>query len=170
MKKIITIIAVFTFFLGNSQEKKGVITNVFSFVNAYDYQQNDELFNNNPEQIILANEGIKLITRLEIREEETYCFIKAFNSTNNTIEIHSFLFKNNQWNIINKETNLVTAVKSILKVVNADLLFDFANENQSFYKEIDRIKSFSKDKKGILDVFKLAKVVQDNKEVLQKLN
>ncbi|MDO4729515.1 MAG: hypothetical protein Q4B43_11000 [Bacteroidota bacterium] len=170
MKRIITILAIFVFFTGFSQQKECKLTNIFSFANAYDYQQDDELLKNNPEQMVLANEAMKLITRLEIRDDtETYCFIKSLNTMDNTINVYCFLAEENRWNIANQDTPLTSAIKLVLQVLTADLLFDFANNNESFYKEINAIKSQAKDERGTLDIFKLAEVVQKNKGILLKL-
>lgn len=170
MKKIITTLAVFVFLIGFSQQKEGKLTNIFSFANVYDYQPDDELLKNNPEQMILANESIRLITRLEIRDDtETYCFIKSLNTMDNTIHVYCFLAKENQWSVVNQDAPITSAIKLILQVLTADLLFDFANNNESFYKEINAIKSKAKDERGTLDIFKLAEVVQKNKGVLLKL-
>ncbi|MFJ1474031.1 hypothetical protein ACI76O_08735 [Capnocytophaga cynodegmi] len=170
MKKIITILAIFVFFMGFSQQKEGKLTNIFSFVNAYDYQPDDELLKNNPEQIILVNEAMKLITRLEIKDDtDNYCFIKSLNTVDNTVSVYCFMTKENQWSIVNQDTSLISAIKLIMEVLTADLLFDFANNDESFYKEINTIKLQAKDERGILDIFKLAEVVQKNKIILSEL-
>ncbi|WP_010182785.1 hypothetical protein [Aquimarina agarilytica] len=166
----------------------------YSFSNIYDYsidsEQKDSLITkvirgNNPEALISKKYSskfsqsktestsfkIKLKTRLIVTINNTkHSLISYKSSDNNKVIITDYYldddstFKENTRS--NDEINLL---KSILENSNANLLFEFYNRrNNENYPEINKLKSQAKNSDGILDIKKLAKVLEENKAILSK--
>lgn len=189
MKNALTLAILLSFINSNCQNKittYAKFTNVFEFANISDYtsEEKDTLklsknVSELPENVILnvkeADVGsfIELLTKFKIiYNNETHIYIKYSISKKGemkTIEITDLVWEKNIWKE-NMPPNLIfMPINKILKNVNANILFEFySKENNDLYPEVNKLKLLVKDENGILDINKLADVIERNKNLLSK--
>ncbi|KQO32768.1 hypothetical protein ASF10_20140 [Flavobacterium sp. Leaf82] len=184
MKNILILIILLIFQKSISQNKivaKAKFLNVFDLTNAYDYTQedNDTLINSKvisklPESILESGKGIsiKLLTKIKIiYNNEEHIYIKYSEKRDNisTLKIIDILSLNGAF-MKNESVNILfDPVKKIMNSVNANLMFEFYNkEDDVSYPEVNKLKPLVKSSNGILDINKLADVIEKNKIVLSK--
>lgn len=113
---------------------------------------------------------INLVTRFKINiDNQNHTFISYTTSKTPSVRVVDFVYNDKQWIENTNENEQINYLKVILKNVNAFILFQFYNdEDNSNYPEINRLKVLAKNKEGILDIKKLAKVIEENKVSLIK--
>nr|WP_294931180.1 hypothetical protein [uncultured Flavobacterium sp.] len=165
----------------NKIETKAKFLNVFDLTNAYDYtkEENDTLMDSKfigklPEKLLQSEKetSIKLLTKIKIvYNNEEHIYIKYYEKTGNVsdLKIIDILSRNSTF-IKNESVNIILdPIKRIMNSVNANILFEFYNkENDISYPEINELKPLVKSSNGILDINKLADVVEKNKNILSK--
>lgn len=184
MKNILILMILLIFEKSISQNKistKIKFINVFEFTNVYDYtkEDNDTLMNSKiitklPENLLRTEKeaSIKLLTKLKIiynNEEHIYIKYLLKRADISNLEIIDIVFANNIFLRDESKNVSLGSVKKILNSVNAKILFEFYNKgDNNLYLEINRLKPFVKSPNGILDINKLADVIEKNKILLSK--
>lgn len=189
MKNMLLLIIILSSIKSNSQSivtTKAKLTNIFEFSYVHDYTQREKdtlLSNKNldklPEKLIFNSLGndtlssIKLLTKFEIVNNNKihnyikYNIIKQNESPK--LEIMDITFKQNKWEKNISEDLICTSVKKILQFADANIIFEFYNkENNNFYFEINKLKQSVKDENNVVDLHKLAEVIEKNKASLSK--
>lgn len=84
--------------------------------------------------------------------------------------IHKFStyqYKNNKWILL--DDSYIKPIENVLYKLKSDAFFEFYNnENNPKYPEIDKLRALTKDSDGVLNIFKLAEVIEKNKKELAK--
>lgn len=187
MKNVLILIILLIFEKSASQNKIGAkikFINVFEFTSVYDYtkEDNDTLMNSKiiaklPENLLSPEkeEGkstMKLLTKLKIvYKNEEHIYIKYFlkNGDVSNLKIIDITFSNNAFQRNESKNIDLDSVEKILNSANAKILFEFYNrENNNSYPEINKLKPFVKSPNGILEINKLAEVIEKNKVSLSK--
>ncbi|WP_264529060.1 hypothetical protein [Flavobacterium sp. N502540] len=184
MKNILVLIILLIFEKSISQNKvvtKAKFLNVFDLTNAYDYtkEENDTLMDSKlidklPEKLLQSGKqvSIKLLTKIKIvYNNEEHIYIKYYEKTGNVsnLKIVDILSRNGAFTRNEASNTILDPIKRIMNSVNANIMFEFYNkEDDILYPEINKLKPFVKSSNGILDVNKLADVVDKNKIVLSK--
>jgi hypothetical protein len=190
MKNIFILIILLSFINSNSQTTittKAKFTNIFEFANIHDYTQKERdtlvVTNKNianlPENLILSSlannpeSSIKLLTKFIVTyNNETHTYIK-YNLVNKNeppkLEIIDIQMNTNKWEQNKFENLIFIPIKKILQFSNANILFEFYNkDDNSSYPEINKLKSLIKDDNNVLDIYKLADIIEKNKVSLTK--
>lgn len=177
------------------EKSKIKISKKYTFSKIYDYRINsknlDSLlvkpFNNNlPENILtskfenqlLQNKpdsisfSLRLFSKLSVDIKRTrYVFIK-YQQANNMLSTNEILIlKRNEdnWQEINNKSPEIQFFETIMKNSSVNVLFQFYNKKDSKrYPEVNKLKFQTKDIKGNLDIEKLAKTLEKNRDVLSK--
>jgi len=170
------------------------IVKEYSFVNVYDYSFNSpdkdslltrQLEGNSIEAVLskrFSGEfsknskdsiyfSIKLITRMIVELNNGKHYFLSYKTSTSDNKFVTDYYEDDSFGIKENTTsnNELDLLKSILKNSNAYLLFKFYNRsNNKNYPEINRLKPSTKNENGVLDLKKLAKVIEDNKAVLAK--
>ncbi|WP_375604855.1 hypothetical protein [Flavobacterium davisii] len=187
MKKILFILILFFLDKASCQNKissKVRFINILETSNIYDYNKkdNDSLsritsnFNPIETQIFSINKDdydvIKLLTKLKIKyNNKMYVFIKYFLKKKEkevlNIDVYE-LIDNNYVKNTSKDNFLIT-VENLLRLSNSKILFEFYNQNDSQkYIEINKLKPSVKEVNGTLNLYKLSKIIEENKSTLSK--
>lgn len=178
--------------------EKGKITfdKEYSYVNLYDYQINaskedslitkvlsttipeglltdiysEELLNNAKDSITFE---VVMKSRLLVDiNTERICFIKyqtRSNSSTSNDKIFKAIRTENNWAELSNSTLEIQLLEQILLDTSVEMLFQFYNYNDNpEFEDINKLKPEVKDRKGVLNIKKLAEVINTNKDVLQK--
>ncbi|MFK8298972.1 hypothetical protein ACI76O_11505 [Capnocytophaga cynodegmi] len=154
----------------NAQETDSIYTKILN-INTPEgllTQKNSNFFLNNSSE---EQKEIVLYSRIFIEYNlSQYYFIKYALRDENTIhKIAVFKKDGNNWNWLERPGNDIS--KSILTILslNNDAFSEFeVSETNNNYPEINRLKPLTKDVDGTLNLFKLAKVIEENKNILSK--
>jgi hypothetical protein len=115
---------------------------------------------------------IALFSKITLEyNQDTYCFIKFKNIENNAISKTLFFVskkESNVWKEYSETNKIIEKVKSILFLKeNAFSQFEISDNNPK-YAEINKLKPLVKDADGVLNIYKLAEVIEKNKVTLSK--
>ncbi|GAA3769959.1 hypothetical protein [Flavobacterium ginsengiterrae] len=115
---------------------------------------------------------ISLFSKINIEyNQNTFCFIKFKTIENNIIskaQIYVCKKENNTWKEYLETNKIIEKIKLVLLLKeNAFLQFEI-KENNPKYPEINNLKSQVTDSDGILNIYKLANVIEKNKSTLSK--
>ena len=178
--------------------EKGMITfdKEYSYVNLYDYQINaskedslitkklsttipeglltdvysEELLNNPKDSVTFE---VRMKSRLLVDiNTERICFIKYQTRSNSSMsndKIFKAIRTESNWAALSNSTTEIQLLEQILQDTSVEMLFQFYNYNDNpEFEVINKLKPEVKDKKGVLNIKKLAEVINTNKAVLQK--
>jgi hypothetical protein len=198
MRKLIFLICFLNFLNSNAQKYtniKAEMTNLFEFVNVYDYSDSDnkiEISDTNTtintETIIfqkikgkiniLSNKEIQslveLMTKFKIiYNNQTHIFIKykikEAKDIKENIEVIDIIYDGAIYKENEIKDDVSIAVEKILKYANASILFEFySSTDNSNFKDINSLKINVKDADGVLNIYKLAEELEKNKISLAK--
>ncbi|WP_017498219.1 hypothetical protein [Flavobacterium sp. WG21] len=123
----------------------------------------------NKEKII---NKISLLSKITIQyNQETFCFIKFKTIEDNSIsktQIYVCKKEDNTWKEHLEINKIISKIKLVLLLKeNAFSQFEITDDDLS-YPEINKLKAFSKDENGVLNISKLANVIEQNKASLSK--
>jgi hypothetical protein len=108
-----------------------------------------------------------------IYNNQTHIFIKykikAAKDIKENIEVIDIIYDGTKYKKNEIKDDVSLAIEKILKYVNASILFEFYSSiDNSNFKDINSLKINAKDGNGILSIFKLAVVVENNKSLFTK--
>lgn len=115
---------------------------------------------------------ITLFSKITLEyNQDSYCIIKFKDIENNSIsKIQFFVSKkeSNIWKEYSQTNKIIEKIKSILFLKeNSFSQFEISEDNPN-YPEINKLKPLVKDADGVLNIYKLADVVEKNKASLSK--
>ncbi len=103
--------------------------------------------------------------------QKEWCFIKFKTKEKELLSKNQVFIlskSDSLWNKKDSINEIINSVKTILSLKNnAFLQFEVAEDNPS-YPEINKLKPLVKDADGVLNIFKLADVIEKNKSILGK--
>ncbi len=177
-------------FLGKSS--KVSIFKEYDYANLYDYSANsknldsiitkttrgntpedllnfkfNKQFEKNKDSIVFK---LHLLTRLKINIDNTDLSIISYKTSQNPkISIANFKYVDKNWEELNTINEQINYLDNILKYANVTMIFEFYNdEDNPNYPEINKLKPLVKNSESILDIRKLAEVIEKNKNSLAK--
>ncbi|MDO4230307.1 MAG: hypothetical protein Q4C98_10865 [Capnocytophaga sp.] len=177
----------------NGKKINSIATFQFKKASYYDYQinarQSDSIYSkvlntNAPEGLLSKRHSdflsennskekseIILYSRITIEYNlSQYYFIKYALRDEKTIHKIAIFKKNgNDWNWLEYPDNNISKSIVIILSLENDIFSAFeVSEIDNNYPEINRLKPLTKDADGTLNLFKLAKVIEENKNILSK--
>ena len=93
------------------------------------------------------------------KQKQTIVYYKEMKDS---IESYRFFYTNTNYK------DVLENVQNILILKNDAFWAFYNSENDPKYPEINEVKPFVKDADGVLDIFKLAKIIETNKTLLSK--
>lgn len=167
----------------------------FSDANYYDYVLNSnnitdsiyvkKIIENNPESLLTIKHGslldkneekiinkIYLFSKINIQyNQDSYCVIKFKIFENDKFsDVNFFVLKkdSNIWKEYIQNNSIVKDIQKVLSLKN-DAYSQFEiSDNDSKFPEINKLKPLVKDADGVLNIHKLAVIIENNKELLSK--
>lgn len=119
-------------------------------------------------QTIFSEEGnyILLIFNFNFNYKGLRTYIikyKTFEKNESSeIKVVAIHLQNDNWILLQDE--YLRDIESVIKELSLNSFFEFYNnENNSNFPEINKLKPLVKDSNGILNIFKLAKIIEKNK-------
>ncbi len=159
----------------NSRDQDSVVTKKLEtslpeFVLTEKYS--DELSMNKKDSVVFA---LSLYSKLTIDLQNIahrHCLIKYAIKKDNQLseaKIIDVFLDGNRWKEYDKSSKELEALKGIMMNSTVSMLFDFDGERESNeFPEINELKTVTKNRKGVIDIVKLAKVLKENKNKLAK--
>ena len=138
---------------------------------------NSKIITKLPENLLQSEKEVekstvKLLTKLKIiynNEEHIYIKYSLKKGDASELKIIDITFSNNIFQRSESKNIALDPVKKILNLVNAKILFEFYNrEDDNLYSDINKLKLLVKSPNGILEINKLAEVIEKNKAALSK--
>lgn len=132
-------------------------------------QKFNDFFEANKEKVL---NKISLYSKITIQyNQENYCLIKYRTIQNISIsktQIYVCKKENNIWKEYLNKNKIIEKIKLVLLLKeNAFAQFEITEDNLK-YPEINKLKSFAKDADGVLNLYKLANLIEKNQIVLSK--
>lgn len=121
----------------------------------------------------IENSIVKPLQKLTyLRNNELISILKYSikSSSNNELKTEQFVINKNIVSLANSiKDDVNDRLFDVIKRINSESLIQFSNrENNPKYPEINKLKPLVKDADGVLDVFKLAEVIEKNKSTLSQ--